>query len=678
MSAFNPKWTFSPSIALANFGRGPADCDEENRMAMLPKGGGGMPDAPEAPEALGRPRVVGGNGSAGGPFLLPLLFGRRLLAFRLLWSFALLLALAAPIAGFLFARVNEVEIFRPLNLLGLRGDPDGSLGRPFGTDVLAQGVEEGARVIIIDAEPVSKDLSRRELAALLRAAPGPVVHLTTLTASGEVRSHRLIRSWRHLRELQKLTGISIQQRQLITQVFNILAVTAAVLASLLMFFRRPRDPVAALLSLGFLLLAATGGFTRPFWDALGTPPFLPSALNSIGLAVVGLALITFPHGRFDTRWIGPLAFLLIGWCMFLPVNYHYRLLENGVATAGSVAVFMACLAVLSQRFRGLPPGMERQQIRWVLFGFAVAIAAGAVAAGALMLRESAEDEFVKVWSTLMIGVATALVTFFIASGFLVSLLRYRLYDAEAAISRSAAAAVLTLTLAAIYAGASKGLETYFETTFGREAGVAPGAIGAALAVVLFLPLNSRIQAWAERRFQAPLLRLRQDLPVCLGDMRETSSMAEVANETLDQLRVGVRARHSALVMGGEVIATCNIAPAEVASWYEATLIDKSQTLDCAPEDALFPLRFKLRPRSRNSASELGWILLGPRPDGSFFGKDEREVLGEIVDPAARAFEIVQLREQKEAQLDNRLAALEARLAKSPKRRRSAPLVRPAG
>jgi hypothetical protein len=87
----------------------------------------------------------------------------------------------------------------------------------------------------------------------------------------------------------------------------------------------------------------------------------------------------------------------------------------------------------------------------------------------------------------------------------------------------------------------------------------------------------------------------------------------------------------------------------------------------------------------------GWILLGPRPDGSFYGKDEQEALSEIADPVARAVQIVLLREAREAEarraadatredmsaMSARISALEAALAGAiaaiaPKRSRHVP------
>jgi hypothetical protein len=54
---------------------------------------------------------------------------------------------------------------------------------------------------------------------------------------------------------------------------------------------------------------------------------------------------------------------------------------------------------------------------------------------------------------------------------------------------------------------------------------------------------------------------------------------------------------------------------------------------------------------------LGWLLLGPRPDGSFFNKEERETLLAIADPMARAMAIAFQREKAHGEWHREVGAL---------------------
>ena len=87
-------------------------------------------------------------------------------------------------------------------------------------------------------------------------------------------------------------------------------------------------------------------------------------------------------------------------------------------------------------------------------------------------------------------------------------------------------------------------------------------------------------------------------------------------------------------------------------------------IDADRTDPLFPLRL---PLEADGHGRVGWLLLGPRPDGSYYGRDERETLLAIADPVARALEIARQRETREAAERARWqeqATLNARIAQA--------------
>jgi hypothetical protein len=425
--------------------------------------------------------------------------------------------------------------------------------------------------------------------------------------------------------------------------------------AILLYARRRRDTVAALLSLSFLMMAAGFFAAEGFFRALDLT-WLRDLLAHGGRFLLMLVLLTFPDGRFNPRWTIGVAALLALWTPFallgpVPLDAEYL---------GYLAFLGLAVLSIALPYRRLPPGLERQQVRWVLFGFV----AGTIllfAATAVTFLPDARPEAggaAKTPAELAAQLLAALGIAGFALGLLVSLLRYRLYDADAVISRSAGYAVVTLTLGALFAASAKGLELFFEASFGRDAGNVPGLAAAALAVVLITPVNKRVQDWAERRFQRGLLHLRRDLPACVGDLRETASLAELLDEVLERIATGVRAARAAVLLGDSAAAARGTDAGEVARWRGGTSLEASAAaLDCDRGDPLFPMRIPLRVRHGGDAP-IGWILLGPRPDGSFYGKDEREALAEIADPVARAVQIVELRERRRREQEVRLAALE--------------------
>lgn len=428
-----------------------------------------------------------------------------------------------------------------------------------------------------------------------------------------------------------------------------------VATAVLLHARRRQDSVAALLSLSFLMMSAAFFASEGFFRAVELG-WVRELFAHVGRSLLMLVLLTFPDGRFSPRWSVWVALALLVWApiAFLkpwPLTIEYL----------GYLVFLA-LSVLSIAipYRRLAGGLERQQVRWVLFGFAGGTVLLAIATVVSLLPGGASGPGVKSWAALAAQTLAALGMACFALGLIVSLLRYRLYDAEAAISRSAGYALLTLLLGLTFAVMAKSLEYLVQTYFGQEAGGLPGAIAAGLAVLLVTPLNGRIQDWAERRFQKNLLTLRRDLPECMADLRETGGLDELVDEALDRVSGGVRAVRAALLIG-PVVASRNIGKAEVRAWLkQAAPDDGAEALDCARADPLFPMRVPLRVR-HDGGKPLGWLLLGPRPDGSFYGKDERAALAEIADPVARALHIARQREAREAKQEARIAALEAKL-----------------
>jgi hypothetical protein len=429
-------------------------------------------------------------------------------------------------------------------------------------------------------------------------------------------------------------------------------------AAILLYIRRRREIVAALLSLSFLLMS--GGFfaSEAFFRNVELT-WIRDGLAHSGRFFLLLVLLTFPDGRFNPRWTLAAAALLVLW---LPIA-----LFRPLGLSGEYLVYLAftVLSVLAIAlpYRRLESGQERQQIRWALLGFAMGTLLLAVAVAVTFIPPGPDRFWAIAFAAQILAVA-GLVCF--PAGLIVSLLRYRLYDADAAVSLSAGYAVLTLMLAAVFAISAKTIELVVLAGFGGsgDPGALPNLAAAALAVVLVTPLNNRVQGWAERRFQKNLLHLRRDLPACIDDLREISPLPELLEEVLSRLVAGVRSARAAILIGGEVAATRSIDPSAVEGWRLAEPLKPGiETLDCDRGDPLFPMRIPLRLGYGGGAAAepLGWILLGPRPDGSFYGRDEREALAEVADPVARGVQVVLRREARERELEARLSALERRI-----------------
>jgi hypothetical protein len=576
------------------------------------------------------------------PDTLPPLSGRWLGAFRILWFLALAAAVIASVGSIFTREADYQRDVRPFERIGLRAETQNGtiLLTPFGAEARASGIARGDRLVAIEDIAVgSEPGALGRTAARLRGPDGTMVRIRTRKEAGSFEDHLLSRSGRHRAEALAGSSVAPDSERWIEGGLGLAPVPILIAASLLLFLRRPSDPVAAMLSFAFLATGAAATIAAWFFVWAGIE-WIGTILNVAGGLLLVVALLVFPQGRFTprwTRWTLPLLVLLAPFSYLGSFGHWENVVWLGLL---GLAVYS-----VAYRYRRLPLGAERQQIRWALFGFVLFVtffALGSVLGIGLGLAEDSPERH-RVWLGLGARACYTLALSSLALGLLVSLLRYRLYDADRVISRSAGYAVLTLLLAGTFGASAKAIEWFFETSFGRDAGALPGAIGAGLAVVLITPLNNRIQNWAERRFQKTLLHLRRDLPDCVGDLRETAGMEELLGEVLARVEAGTRAVRSAVTIDGERVAARG-------------------------GDGDFPVSVPLR--IGHQQADIGTLLVGPRPDGSAPGKDEREALAEIADPIARAIRIVRERERREARADarafhseTRIAAIEAALAK---------------
>ena len=425
----------------------------------------------------------------------------------------------------------------------------------------------------------------------------------------------------------------------------------------ILFRRRSRDPVAALLGLSFLLwtISSSVNFIVP---ADATWPVLLDRMRFLPFA---LALLLFPNGEWLPRWTKIIAAAIIA-TFFLGCAEAVGAITTNLYLPIAVSCVLAGLAALVLRYREIEPGAQKQQLKWVSLGLFAGIGLILTARGAAWL---AAGDAVTMAGLIAIEGLFQLGIIVLALGFLISLLRFRLYDAEAAISRSAIYAALTLSLVGTFAACESLLELLGQQYFGSSIGSVSGAVAAALAAVLLTPLHGRISAWAEQRFQHDLATLKQELPDLLTALSGGASLKEMAVAVLPHIERAVQATRLALVIDGKLIAAhgIDLPPAR------RLLVDWTPGVEPTPivrnDDAPFPLAMALRcPLGKPRA----WLLLGPRPDGSFYGRDDVKALEEIAPPLQRSLFLVALREQAELRqkkrqqsLANQLVSLTARL-----------------
>jgi hypothetical protein len=579
------------------------------------------------------------------PERLPNLRGAWLAAYTIIWVITLALSLAGAAMGTV-AAMTAPSTWLPYGFAtsqdanGIRVD---ALPSPA---VKVAGMKVGDHVIAVDGWAVPRTDPRATARPHVVKPDGSFTSFTLRRAGGEVYKVRLIRSRNVERQEYRAAGLSPTVAAALAK-GKTLSIAVYISAAILLFLRRRREAVPALLSLGFLMFA---GLTNdPSLAGVSFP--IVSTLNMLASCLLFAGLFAFPAGRFEPRWTAvPLLLLPV-----LAVTWS----SGPQGSVVALGFLLAALAALVARYRRLDPGVERQQLRWAFFGLAVGLSLQITEVLITMAMHAwqGEDPRWVSWYYFSASALDALTSCAVALGLIVAILRYRLYDADTVIGRSAAYGVLTLGFVASFAASQKIIELIGQEYLGQNLGGLAGGVAAALAAAAIAPMHARAQRWAERSFQQSLYKLRHGLPPLVSDLRETSGLDSIAGATLDRLIEGVRASRAALVAGDTLVDAREIAADEVEEWRRGWSASQHVGIDCDEADALFPVRVPLEAEGHG---RVGWLLLGPRPDGSLFGKTEFQAIEEVAEPVARAAQVAIKREEREVQHARQLRALEDR------------------
>lgn len=473
----------------------------------------------------------------------------------------------------------------------------------------------------------------QQLRLRMEKARGPL-RLTIQTGDARPRTVAVTRSMAHGDALYEGTGLTPVSLTRTSALVGLLAPVVLFFGAVLLFGRR-RDPVAALLSISLLSLATGLSFSSLFWGHHLDAMWVVNVMAAIGSVGLLLAMQAFPNGRLVPRWtlylmIATVVFRIVG--TFLPEMSSIPFL---------VLVLLTLVAMIVRYRRDMPDA--RRQWRWAMIGFVTGMALLIVAVFGYTTYLDGHHGFgATAWSWIVTPLTLAVPLTIVVAGVVLSVLRYRLYDTQAAVSRSILLGVLTLTLLAIFTGSEKIVEVIGEEYFGDSMGALSGGLAAAFAAVAIAPLHHRLGHWVEHHFRKNLVHLRHDLPPLITELAETADPATVARSVLDHLAHGLHATRGAVIAKGTVLATRGIDASAIDPPGEEAAPMRVGAIEVRKRDPLFPVRVPL------AADSGHWLLLGARPDDSLYDRQERDLLSDLAAPLAQASRMSADRAQRAA------------------------------
>ena len=580
-----------------------------------------------------------GKGSIGArlvpPTRLRTLPNRWVRLFRPLWMLLFGFALLADIAGTFYSVRDVYEVQPVFDRWGLdyqiqyRGDV--WVGTALDENRRQIVPVEESRIVRIGGTPIDPNAKISNIAERLKAASGPVLAIDLRKADGSIV---------HLQQRHqepKLDTAAASERD-----FRVAARLAAglfacvtlLLCSLLLALRRPHDPVAMLFAFAFAAMAATIDPPMYMWMGLGLAT-LSDILSASWFYFLLIGFATFPDGIFVPR---PYRWLLV---LGIPLAVFVSLpnVNEDVQVFTGLAALLAMLAGQARRFRRLPSGIERQQIKWAGLGF---VAGLLLILGAFVVLlfvpddPNAQNPWVNLAALLLFSLGMAALPL----GLLVALTRFRLWEADAVITRSAAYAIVTVVVGVVWAASADLMKLIIEQVIGRESQAGATTVGAVIAAGIFSPTQSLVLGWTRRRFGGPLDQIR-GAAKRLKNWGLTEPPGEVATRALAIIDEAIHPSCSAILLdtaiGRELIAARDAKSAD-----DPRLIER---LTLADEE-----------------SSVGTLVLGRRSDGNRYNRQELQAIEEVIPSLAEALRVARSRHSREATMQRQLEEMAARLA----------------
>lgn len=336
-------------------------------------------------------------------------------------------------------------------------------------------------------------------------------------------------------------GLSIAFYANLYMVIQVLYILVSVGVALLIVFKKPGQWVPLGVSCFLLGFSAYEGADYPALAA--TYPVLNVPLNgllSLGMGVLGMyALLTFPNGKFGSRWVmGYYLLTLIEGVFALFITAPLFVQLNDLF---NTANFPIILGILIYRYRRLLNARERAAIKWLIMSWSFLILA--VVLYTIVLEVSPADS--------LLFLLTNTIGFFGCginiAGFLMAVLYANAFDIDVLVRRTLVYTLLTAILALLYAGLVLGSQLVF-STFGPEEAQSPLIlVGSTLVIAaLFQPLRNRIQRIIDRRFYRSKYDAARTIAAFSVTMRQEVDVDQLRAELIAVVQETMQPSHVSL------------------------------------------------------------------------------------------------------------------------------------
>jgi hypothetical protein len=347
-------------------------------------------------------------------------------------------------------------------------------------------------------------------------------------------------------------GRSLDDFARFTLGLQIVVALVCLVMAMLLFWRKSHTWLGLSASFFLVLLGCSGTF-ESLAGAFATADS-PLALRLLAMLIHGaelptmsLFLLLFPTGRFTPRW----SWIVSVWwtahvvSFNLPAPYNFNYWSPAFQASDLLLLLVSPIAIQVYRYRRVYTSIERQQTKWLIFGFAGgALLALCFGSGlSLVLGLSAPDS---PWQLLSV-VGGALLFSSLPLGVGIAVLRYRLWGIDALINKALVYGLLTLLLATLYGGLIIGLESLGNLVMGQAFTSPVVLVISTLAIAaLFQPARSRIQALIDRGFYRQKYDAARTLETFSATLQHEVDLGELCEQVLAVVQETMQPAHLTL------------------------------------------------------------------------------------------------------------------------------------
>jgi hypothetical protein len=316
-----------------------------------------------------------------------------------------------------------------------------------------------------------------------------------------------------------------------------------ILIAIAILWRRSNDGMALFLALTLVLMPTL--FTSVLQALPDSWQGIPQILNDAAIATFFLLIALFPNGRFAPHWLWlpTLAIIAVAIFPFPTISGPVESVLNLVLGLTTLGAYLCLIASQIYRYRRVSSAAERQQIKWGVYGFILALIVNQAYWQPLYwipsLRRS--DSLY----TLLVVPDSLLILCIVAISFFVAIQRYRLYDIDPLVNKALVYGSLSVILAIVYIGGVIGLQALARTITGQDSPIALVA-STLLIAGLFQPLRGFLQRTIDRRFYRSKYDAQKTLAAFNTTLRQEISLTELQAHLVAVVEQTMRPAHVSL------------------------------------------------------------------------------------------------------------------------------------